>query len=171
MKFLSIAAILIVIFSGNILAQRKPVKSKTGKICGNPQLKCKNAEYENQPYELFQPYELQFEADQPISESEMFYSIILKTVKLNKNTTCDTAVTEDERLQIQSLFPDHKVFELKCSEAGTVYYTNIADNVDFIAVYAGKTLAEAQKFLKLVQTGGQFKGANIRKMKAAFNGT
>jgi hypothetical protein len=69
------------------------------------------------------------------------------------------------------LFKDNKVFALKCSDAGDLYYTNIANDVNFIAVYAGKTLAEANNFLKTVKATGKFKGANARKMQAYVNGT
>lgn len=57
------------------------------------------------------------------------------------------------------------------AHAGDVYYTNTANDVNFIAVYAGKTLTEAKSFLKTIQATGKFKGANARKMQATINGT
>ena len=149
-------------------AQRKGAKPKTGKICGNPQITCRNRDFNFEPHEL--GFEL-YQGKSIIAESEVFYSIILKTVKIINADECATAVSEEERLEIQKLFPNHKVFALKCLEAGSVYYTNTADDVDFIAVYAGKTLAEAKKFLATVQAAGKFKGANIRRMQAGINGT
>ena len=72
---------------------------------------------------------------------------------------------------MQELFPDNKVFAFKCDEFNTTYYTGVSNNVGFMAVYAGKTLAEAKAFLKKVEATGKFKGANIRKLRAEFNGT
>ena len=150
-------------------AQRKPAKAKSGKICGNPQLKCRTGGVTFEAHEI--PFELSSGGNAVLVDSEPFYAIILKTVKLNSKVNCENAISEDERLKIQKLFPDHKVFALKCSEPGDLYYTNMADNVNFIAVYAGKTLTEAKKFLKTVQATGKFKGANLRKTQASINGT
>jgi hypothetical protein len=47
----------------------------------------------------------------------------------------------------------------------------VANDVNFIAIYAGKTLTEANGFLKTVQATGKFKGANVRRMQAEINGT
>lgn len=150
-------------------AQRKNAKMKLGKICGNPQVKCRTGDVTFQPHEI--PFELFSSRNTVIAESEPFYTIILKTVKLTPENNCENAISEKERLDIQKLFPDHKVFALKCSDAGDLYYTNVANNVNFIAVYAGKTLSEAKNFLKTVQATGKFKGANLRKTQANINGT
>jgi hypothetical protein len=40
-----------------------------------------------------------------------------------------------------------------------------------MAVYAGRTRAEAAKFLAQVQATGKFPGANLRRMSIGFNGT
>lgn len=160
--------IMCLCFSFKIDAQRKPPMAKTGKICGNPNIKCRTGDL------TFQPHEIQFESprgNNAVYESEFFYAVILKSVKLRGNVTCDNAISEDERLATQDLFADNKVFALKCSDAGDIYYSNIANDVNFIAVYGGRTLAEANKFLKTVQATGKFKGANVRRMQAGFNGT
>lgn len=160
---------ICVIFTINADAQKKTAKTKLGKICGNPQVKCLTPDEDFQTHEI--PFEIPSGGNVVIVESEPFYAVILKTVRLNAEINCESAVSETERQEIQETFPDHKVFALKCSDAGNLYYTNIADDVNFIAVYAGKTLTEARKFLKTVQATGKFKGANLRRTQAGFNGT
>jgi len=163
-SFLFLAAFIFVscAFIASVSAQ-----SKLGKICGNPNVKCSTGNATFETYEI--PFALPRNA--VIYESESFYAIILKSVKQTPEVNCEDAISEDERLDIQAMFPNNKVFALKCSEAGNLYYTNVANNVNFIAVYAGRTLAEAKKFLKTVQSKGTFKGVNIRKIQAGFNGT
>ncbi len=161
--------IMCAAFLFGVNAQKKTVKAKSGKICGNPEVRCRTGDL------TFQAHEISFEIPKGgnvvIIDSEPFYAIVLKTVKLNSEVNCENAISEDERLESQKLFPDHKVFALKCSEAGDLYYTNFADDVNFIAVYAGKNLTEAKNFLKTVQATGKFKGAYIRKTQATINGT
>lgn len=163
----TVFAAAFIAFPFGVEAQMKP--AKLGKICGNPQVKCRTGDL------VFQKHELAFEIPKSgntvIVDSEPFYTVILKTVKFTNEVNCENAVSEDERLKIQKLFADHKVFALKCSEAGDVYYTNIAQDISFIAIYAGKTLTEAKSFLKVIKATGKFKGANARKMQATINGT
>ncbi len=158
----------IIISPSGANAQRRSPKAKLGKICGNPQLKCRTPEIDFPAHEI--PFELPTD-NAVIYESESFYMVVLKTVKYNVKVNCDNAISENERLEIQKVFLDHKVFALKCSDAGDLSYTNVADNVGFIAVYAGKTAAQANSFLKTVQATGKFKGANLRKTQAMVNGT
>lgn len=161
--------ILSFVFSSEAAAQRKSSKPKAGAICGNLKVKCQTGDM------TFQPHEIPFETprgNRVIAESELFYAIVLRSVKLkNDYSDCETAISETERLKIQESFADNKVFAQKCLEAGSLYYTGFAGNTSFIAVYAGKTLAEANKFLKVVQTNGKHKGAFVRKTQAQINGT
>ena len=88
-----------------------------------------------------------------------FYALILKSGELCK-------IPEEERLAIQAQFPSRKVFlhRLHCegfSDKAT--YTNVNRKVGFIAVYAGKTEAEAKQFLAEVK--GKFPDANLRRMQ------
>lgn len=170
-NFILWAALIMicVAFPFGAKAQRKSAKVKLGKICGNPQEKCRTGDVIFQAHEI--PFELFASKNTVIVESEPFYAIVLKTVRLTPKVNCENAISEKERLEMQKLFPDHKVFALKCSDAGDLYYTNFANYVNFIAVYAGKTLTEAKNFLKTVQATGKFKGANIRKTQASINGT
>lgn len=168
LAFLAALAVCFV-FSFGVNAQRKSAKAKLWKICGNPTVKCRTSDM------TFQDYEIPFESphgNSVIVETEPFYAIVLKSVKLKKDySNCETAVSENERLEIQKLFPRNKAFALKCLDAGSLYYFNFADDISFIALYAGKTLAEANGFLKTVQATGKYKGVYVRKTQAQVNGT
>ncbi len=157
-----------VVFPFAANAQHRKSKIQLGKVCGNPQIKCRTGSFE------FGKHELGYEVPRGgnvISDSEPFYAVILKTVKLQNDVNCENAISESERLEIQKVFPRNKVFALKCSDAGDVFYTNVAENINFIAVFAGRTMTEAKIFLKTIRTTGKYKGANLRKMQAGINGT
>ena len=143
---------------------QKRQNRKTATICGNPKESCQSAF-------PFETYDLHFRVGKNavIWDSEPFYAIILKSVRVNKN--CDAFVPEAERLQAQELFPDRKVFTSRCPESLEVYYTNVSPSHNFMAVYAGRTRAEARRALADVKATGKYKGANIRRMRAGINGT
>jgi hypothetical protein len=116
----------------------------------------------------FKPHELCFETPKDgIARveylSEPFYAVILKTAE-------PCAVTEEERLQAQALFPRSKVFSMRfqCDDniEENISYTNVDARFGFLAVHAGTTLEEARKRLAEVNATGRFPGANIRKMQA-----
>lgn len=145
-------------------------KNALGKICGNPNIKCKT------DAEMFGAGDIQFEVprNSAITESESFYAVILKsgTIKdfFGGEEDCKPVDTEAERLAAQKLFPNNKVFSQRCGY-DSLYYTGAKENTVFMAVYGGKTLAQAQSFLKTVSATGKFKGAYIKKLQAQFNGT
>jgi hypothetical protein len=129
-----------------------------GKVQPDPKKACQG----------FKPHELCFERPgdglaRAEYLSEPFYAVILKTTK-----RC--AVTEEERLQAQALFPRSKVFSMRfqCDDniEENISYTNIDVKFGFLAVHAGSTLEEAKKRLAEVNATGRFPGANIRKMQA-----
>ena len=95
--------------------------------------------------------------------SESFYAVILTTAE-----RC--TITEDERLEAQKRFPQSKVFSMRfyCDDniEENISYTNVNDKFGFLAVYAGRTLQEAEARLLEVRATGRFPGANIRKMQA-----
>jgi len=146
-------------------AQRRSAKVQHLSVCGNPNLACKTTA-------TFEPNDLPFRlpANAVIYDTELFYAVMLKSVK-SPNDNCDVFVPEPERLAAQALFPDHKVFASRCTDPGHLYYTNTSANAHFMAVYAGATLAEANRMLAMVQATGKFTGANIRRLRAGFNGT
>ena len=143
--------------------KRKPARHPS--ICGDPTAACKTIG-------TFQPNDLPFRLPENavIYDTDLFYAIILKSVNVPEDN-CDTFVPESDRLAAQALFPDHKVFSSRCAEPGGLSYTNTSAKAQFMAVYAGMTLADANRMLAAVKATGKFPGANIRRMRAAFNGT
>jgi hypothetical protein len=138
--------------------------TRRGQVCGDPTVGC--------PGQVdFQPNDLPFRIPKTavIWESEMFYAIILQS--RNAKTDCNAHVSEDERLEAQALFPHHKVFADRCGEPGNLYYTNTNSDYRFMAVYAGRTRAEAARMLARVKATGRYPTANLRRMRAGFNGT
>jgi hypothetical protein len=122
----------------------------------------------------FQPGDLPFDQGKNfvIYESQPFYAIVLKSVKLADWGDCgNPTFKETDRASLQALFEHNKVFMQNCVESGTYYYTGVADKTALVAVYAGRTLAEANKFLKTVQALNKFPGARVRKMRVSVNGT
>lgn len=146
-------------------AQRRRRPTKHHSVCGNPQVACKTAL-------TFEPYDLPFRmpASTPIYDTELFYAIILKSVK-SPNDDCNIFVPESDRLAAQALFPDHKVFSSRCYEPGQVGYTNTSLNSQFMAVFGGMTLTEANQMLARVQATGKYPRAYLRRMRAMLNGT
>jgi hypothetical protein len=136
-----------------------------GSVCGNPTVACKTTA-------TFQPNDLPFRVPEKsvIFDTELFYAIVLKSVPANEGD-CDVFVPEAERLETQGLFPDRKVFSSRCADIENLFYTNVNPNFRIMAVYAGATLAEANRLLAAVKTTGKFPGANLRRMRTGFNGT
>jgi len=150
--------------AGTMSAQkRRPVRHAS--ICGDPTATCNTSA-------TFQPYDLPFRlpAKAVIYDTDLFYAVILKSVSA-PNDNCDIFVPESDRLAAQVLFPDRRVFSSRCAGAPELSYTNTNPNQHFMAVYAGTTLADANRMLETVKATGKFPGANVRRMRAAFNGT
>jgi hypothetical protein len=152
------------IFAFPVTAQkRKPAKHLS--VCGNPNLTC--------PSQIqFEPHDLPFRFPQNavIFDTELFYAVILRSV-LSPPDSCDNFIPEPERLAAQILFTNNKVFTSRCAEPGQLSYTNTSPRAQFMAVYAGLTLAEANRMLANVQATNKFPGASIRRMRAVMNGT
>ena len=144
-------------------AQRRTTKRLT--VCGNPSAACPSQA-------TFEPHDLQFRVPQNavIWETELFYAVVLKSINA-PDENCDAHIPESERVAAQSLFPERKVFASRCVEPGTLYYTNTRPNTRLMAVYAGPTLAEANRVLASVKATGKFSGAYVKRMRAGFNGT
>ena len=158
-----VAAVTLFTFSSTF----SQTKGQLGTVCGDPTARCRTREN-------FQPYELPFETGKNyvIAESRPFYAVILKSIKLNSDeSNCDKAIPETERTEAQALFPRNVVFVMRCWETGQNSYSNVANGVSFIGVYAGNTLAQANTFLKRVAATGRFRGATVRRMRVQINGT
>ena len=150
-----------------ILASAADAQRKTGRltVCGNPTVACRSEA-------TFEPHDLRFRVPRNavIWETELFYAVILKSIN-SSDDNCDAHIPESERLAAQALFSDRKVFASRCVEPGTLYYTNTRANTRLMAVYAGQTLAEANRTLATVKATGKFSGAYVKRMRAGFNGT
>ena len=120
----------------------------------------------------FEPHDLRFRLPKNavIFETEEFYAVVLKTLRV-RDTDCEKFVAEPERLAAQKLFPKLKVFTSRCSDTLGVYYSAVAPEERVMALYAGRTRAEADRVLKDVQATGKFPAAKLRRMHAGFNGT
>ena len=151
--------------AGDALAQRgaRRPRQQKGAICGDPAAGCKTSAQ-------FEPYDLPFRVSERavIWESEPFYAVILKSVPTKD---CEAFVPETEREQAQAVFPRNKVFTTRCPEAGFVYYTGLKPDVHIMAVYAGRTRAEAAGVLAKAKAAGKYPGAYLRRMSIGFNGT
>lgn len=133
--------------------------AQAGKIHSDP----------SKPWRGFKPHQLSFETPQDgVARDEFrsapFYAVILKTTE-----RC--SVKEEERGEVQRLFPANKVFAplSGCDDdEDTISYTNVNPKVGFIAVYAGESQEQAQQFLAKVKETGRFPGANVRRMQAVL---
>jgi hypothetical protein len=161
------ALVCLLLAGAGAFAQRRGARRPTrGAVCGDPSAACRTS-YEFRAYDL--PFRIP--ASAVIWESEPFYAVILKSVKA-ADDNCQQFISEDERQAAQALFPHNKVFtDRACGEPGEPYYTGTRAEVRFMAAYAGRTQAEAAKFLAQVQATGKFPGANLRRMSIGFNGT
>jgi hypothetical protein len=161
---IAVLPMLSVLNSETFAQKRRPVVKHLS-VCGNPNLPCKSAA-------TFEPNDLPFRmpANAVIYDTELFYAVILKSVNA-ADDNCDVFVPENERLAAQALFPDHKVFSSRCVEPGRLSYSNTSPKARFVAVYAGATLADANRLLAAVKATGKFPGANLRRMRAVMNGT
>lgn len=160
---LIVFALLIFISFSTVYAQQQKI---LGRVCCDPTAACKTREN-------FQAYELPFDyGKNVIAQSQLFYAVILKSVKLNADqSNCDKAIPESDRTDIQVLFPRNMVFVMRCWESGQTSYSNVADGVSFMGVYAGQTQAQANAFLAKVKAAGKFDGAVVRRMRVLINGT
>jgi hypothetical protein len=169
----------VVIAAASLLASttanaqtHRPVKHG-GQICGNPNIPCKTSV-------TFQVNDLPFQVgkDMVIVDTVPFYAVILKSTAV-KDDNCGVFIPESDRLAAQELFPENKVFSSRCTDPENLFYTDVSSRTPryfsethrLMAVYAGKTLAEAQKLLETVKSTGKYPGANIRRMRTGFNGT
>ena len=152
-------------FGAGTMSAQKRKAVRHGVICGNPTMPCKTSA-------TFPPNDLPFRVPETanIYDTDLFYAVVLKSVNVSDDN-CDTFVPESDRLAAQRLFPDNKVFSSRCAEPGELSYTNTSPKARFMAVYAGTTLADANLMLVRVKATGKYPRANVRRMRAAFNGT
>lgn len=129
-----------------------------GVVCPDPAQPCAG---HFRPNELSFKLLSEFKFDRGRDRSLPFYAVILKSGPL-------CSITDEERVAAQSIFPRRKVFvhQFRCGDfSDSATYTNVNRKAGFLAVYAGKTEAEAKQFLEEVKAGGKFPGANLRRMQ------
>ena len=160
-----VAAITTTTIGINVVAQRQRRPVRHPAVCGNPNVSCPSAF-------TFEPYALPFRIPKNavIYDTDLFYAVILRSVP-SPAENCDNYIPEPDRLSAQILFPNNKVFTSRCVEPGQVSYSNTSAKAQFMAVYAGMTVTEANRMLASVKATGKFPGANIRRMRAMVNGT
>jgi len=167
------AAVTVVTFIGGSTPGQRRRSTTRAAICGNPKISC-------QTIATFQPNDLPFRVPKNavIVDTVPFYAIILQSMSVSSDN-CDVFIPERDRLLAQALFPDHKVFSSRCADPENLFYLdlssgqtrNLSETHRIMAVYAGTTIAEAQKMLAAVKATGKFSGANVRRMRTGFNGT
>jgi len=166
-----VSAVLLV--SATVNAQtHRPVKHG-GQLCGNPKVSCKTSA-------TFEVNDLPFQVgkDMVIVDTVPFYAVILKSTAVIDDN-CEVFIPESDRIAAQELFPNNKVFSSRCIDPNNLFYADVTSRTPryfsethrLMAVYAGKTLAEAKKMLEAVKATGKYPGANIRRMRTGFNGT
>jgi hypothetical protein len=152
-------------YAGGVGAQRRRRPPRPAALCPDPTVRCRTSME-------FEPHQLPFVVPPSgvIFETEKFYAVILKSAR-DTSQDCSTFVPEAERVEAQALFPRHKVFASRCADPTELYYEGVNPDVMFMAVYAGRTRAEAQAMLAKVKATGRFPGAYLRRTSTGFNGT
>lgn len=132
-------------------------------VCPRPNAQCQSSY-------AFAAYQLPFTIKEKLVfgknyKSQPFYAIILKSVKAAGDPDC-SYVSETERLESQTIWPDRKIFASRnvCPEE-LVAYENVDPNVNFLAVYAGTTLSEARRVLSQVKANGRYPQAYIKRTR------
>jgi hypothetical protein len=160
------AAGLLLMSGAGANAQSRPPRVQTtkGRICGDPTVRCRTSV-------PFDDWTLPFEVPKNgvIWESERFYVIMLESVPAGID--CSKFIPETDRTTVQAKFPKNKVFTSRCDDPTNLYYSNTDRNQMFMAIFAGRTRAEADRLLLKIKADGGYPGANIRRMTTGFNGT
>jgi hypothetical protein len=132
-----------------------------GDVCPDPKKPCLDLGTFREN-ELSFTMNSKFNFDRGQDRSQPFYAAILKSGELCK-------MPDAERVAIQAQFPSRKVFLHRhfCEDFGDkVTYSNVNRKAGFIAVYAGKTEAEAKQFL--TEARAKFPDANLRRMQVVI---
>jgi len=116
------------------------------------------------------------------SYSEPFYAVMLASQPAihheNAETDpehfvpggdCGGYFTEEERLAAQKRFPKNKVFASRERCFGhRTGYTNTDPRHNFLAVFGGRTKAEAEKILATAKKVPGWESANLRRLQVSF---
>lgn len=159
-------------------ATPKPVPKKPANaVCGNPAQPCRHQQKDFDDWELSFQMPAHLVANKEYS-SAPFYAVIVKQYEAAEE--CDefdsNPTVEPERLKLQKRFPANKVFaDYSCPNMAAVTYDfpgrldPAGEKVlymDYIAVYAGDSMAEARRLRDELQA--EFPQAEIKRMTASF---
>jgi len=143
------------------------------KVCPDPAAPCASKHKDFAPYEM--PFKLpaKIKPNTPY-KSEPFFAIILKDkIKVSAEEECDGGEfhkrIENERKQMQKLYPERKVFaSYQCPDMAAITYeiNGKGFNENFIAVYGGTTQEEANQVIEKVKA--KYPKAIVKKMRAVF---
>jgi|ERR1044072_3052788 hypothetical protein len=148
--------------------------AQTGlKICPNPNAPCKSKLRDFYPYDLSFTLPAKIKNNTPY-KSEIFFAVILKgKITLSEKDECDggefSTKVENERKLAQKLFPNNKVFAShQCPDMGALSYEINGQplNENFIAVYGGANMLEADIILTQAQT--KYPKAVVKKMRVIY---
>jgi hypothetical protein len=163
-------------FAANSYAQtrRAAAPPKTSDdVCPDPQKPCHHRE------KKFDVWELSFHLPAKIKpnvtyKSAAFYAVIIKKYDGGCEEFDFNSKIEAERKRVQKLYPTRKVFaDYSCPNMDAVGYDFAGKTdkngesvlyMDYIAVYAGKSLIEADQLLEELR--GKFPKAEVKKMTA-----
>jgi hypothetical protein len=153
-----------------------------GKVCSNPSSPC--VKILDKDVRVFSDSDLSFKLPSKLKwgnnyNSADFYAIVLKSRpavsdkdRASKSVCSEGYYSDQDRKELQMMFPKHKVFTSRTGCAGyQIGYTNAYDGkepTEFAAVHAGNTEAEAQNFLKQVRAKKEFSDATVRKMQVVY---
>jgi hypothetical protein len=147
---------LLAVTNHSASAQAMPLAAPLAhaSVCATPSAPrvstgCQFAEYD---LSFVLPAQLKW---QTAHNSEHFYAVLLRSVKAihvdasnpNDDTQCGGYVSEQHRVAVQAMFAQHKVFASRhgCS---LVWYNNVNSSYNFLAVFAGKSYAQAKSMLQ-----------------------
>ena len=151
-----------------------PIKTAVD-VCPDPKKPCRHRE------KNFDEWELSFHLPAKIKpnatyKSAAFYAVILKKYDEGCEEFDSNFAIEPERLRVQKLLPTRKVFaDYSCPNMDAVGYDFAGKTdksgervlyMDYIAVYAGKNLDEANQLLAGLR--GKFPKAEVKKMIASW---
>jgi hypothetical protein len=163
-KFLLLGIFVLIFLSIDIAAQRN--RKAIFKICGNPNAACATrSDFKEDDIPFLYP------KNYVVGESELFYIVVVKSIKLAPDGNCEELNGLSGREDLQGFFPNNKVFYARgCYSIENSYYTNIPEDTVGLAIYAGRTKAEADAFLKRVKAN-KYEGAYLKRIRTGFNGT
>ena len=168
MKMLVMAAVVTAAFAAASYGQ-------TARVCGDISAACESrASFSDQDIPFIHG------KGAAVAESEKFYIVVLKSYEAAKIAAkdtwdgCEVGPPDSDRSRIQYAFPKNKVFFARgCYSIENNMYTGVGDKMIALAVFAGRTKAEADLFLRKVKAMDAIdaKGAYLLRISTGFNGT